>query len=91
MSKNWTRLGFLLGVGILLAGAALIFVPLFLPPASPIWIWSLCYNIGSMVAILGGLMADISLLWAVASRLRLALQPSPIRQPSHFAGTLTGL
>jgi hypothetical protein len=87
--KNWTRLGFFVGVGTLLTGASLVFLPLFLPGSTPIWLWSLCYDIGSATAIMGGLLFDISVLCGAISYFKSKLRtPVGDRRLRQDAGLL---
>jgi len=50
-------------------GANVVLLPALLP-AGAFWIWPLCYWVGGIVAVLGGLTIDLTLMFMIARKVR---------------------
>jgi hypothetical protein len=65
-------LALLMGFIALGLGANVVLLPALLP-AGAFWIWPLCYWIGGVVALLGGLTIDLALIFIIARQVRARL------------------
>jgi len=62
-------LALLAGIIALGLGANVVLLPALLP-AGAFWIWPLCYWVGGIVAVLGGLTIDLTLMFMIARKVR---------------------
>jgi hypothetical protein len=62
--RRHTSTALLLGLSGLAMGLGLVLLPL-LVPSLPFWLWGTCYWCGGALMILGGLTADVTLLYIV--------------------------
>jgi hypothetical protein len=67
--RRHTSIALLLGLSGLAMGLGLILLPLF-APSLPFWLWGTCYWCGGALMILGGLAADVTLLYFILIILR---------------------